>query len=122
MERLWIADRKATCEARGASANGGALERLRSDAFTWSGPRPNPLVVRHASKNMDVLSADIKLLELWCSWKEGGKQAMPPFTFGPNEAPMVGRAWELLRQDGIAAKLAPHVQRQLGLWRTAGLQ
>lgn len=67
-------------------------------------------------------SADIKLLELWCSWKEGGKQAMPPFTFGPNEAPMVGRAWELLRQDGIAAKLAPHVQRQLGLWRTAGLQ
>ena len=72
-------------------------------------------------KSWGMWSADVKILDLWRSWKENEDQPPRPMVLGPNEVPMVDQGWELLRQCGTI-KLAPSSQLQVAVWRTAGQQ
>ena len=72
-------------------------------------------------KGWGLWSADVKILDLWRSWKENEDQPARPMVLGPNEVPMVDQAWELVRQCGTV-KLSTRSQLQVAVWRAAARQ
>lgn len=65
-------------------------------------------------------SADVTLLQMWCSEKQGSEIEAHTVCFRPDEVPMIARGWEIAKQLGVVDQFGLGVQQHLGPWRTVG--
>lgn len=66
-------------------------------------------------------SADVKLLESWCSTNDIRSGRSKEIDLRLDEVPMIARGWELSKQLGSEAQVALGAQYHVGMWRTSSL-
>jgi hypothetical protein len=75
---------------------------------------------KHLTERWTNRSADVKLLERWCSEKDAKSASSMETDLKPDEVPMIAHGWELSRQLGFAGQLAIGAQYHVGMWRISG--
>lgn len=86
---------------------------------------PEPAVGRvralceHLKDRWTDRSADVKLLEGWCTSWEGKENQSLSMEFRPDEVPMITYGWKIAARLGQGAMLPVPAQCHVGMWRTS---